>query len=179
MINEKQIVEQLRNPKTCETAFSQIVREYQEPLYWQVRRMVLTHDDANDILQNTFLKAWTKIDDFRGESRLSTWLGRIAINEALNFLERNRKTNSLDEEENSLANTLESDPYFDGDETQLLLQEAIRTLPYRQRMVFNMKYFEEKKYEEMSELLDVSVGSLKASYHHAVKKITDFFNQRD
>lgn len=179
MTDEALLVERLRDEKTREQAFSVMVRENQETLYWQIRRLVLNHEDANDVLQNTFLKAWTKIDDFRGDSRIGTWLSRIAINESLNLLERNRKTNSLDDEESNLANTLESDTFFDGDETQKQLQEAIQKLPERQRAVFNMKYFEEMKYEEMSQILDVSVGALKASYHHAVKKITEFFSQRD
>ncbi len=170
----------LRNEKTRSQAFTRLVEEYKEKLYWQIRRMVVSHDDADDVLQNTFIKVWTGLDTFRGESKLSTWLYRIASNETINFLERQRKTiTSIDDEESGLALQLESDPYFDGDETQRQLQEAISTLPVRQRQVFNLKYFEEMKYEEMSELLDTSVGALKASYHHAVKKIVDYFNAVD
>lgn len=179
MINEPDLIRKLQNEKTCEQAFSLLVREYQEPLYWQIRRIVLDHDDADDVLQNTFIKAWTKLDDFRGESRIYTWLTRIAINEALNHVQRNRQNASLDDAESSVALTLQSDPYFDGDETQQQLQEAISKLPAKQRVVFNMKYFQEMKYEDMSEALGTSIGALKASYHFAVKKITEFFESRD
>ena len=142
--------------------------------------MVLNHDDADDVLQNTFIKAWTGLDSFRAEARLSTWLFRIANNETLNFMERRRQTMSLDDEAAvGVAAQLQSDPYFDGDETERQLQEAIAQLPDRQRQVFSLKYFEEMKYEEMSEVLGTSVGSLKASYFHAVKKIADFFGSHD
>ena len=138
--------------------------------------MVLSHDDANDVLQNTFIKAWTGIDSFRGESRLSTWLYRIAINETLTFLNRQPTvpTVDIDSPEGSLADKLEGDPYFNGNDAQKLLQEALLTLPDKQRLVFNMKYFQEMKYEEMSQVLGTSVGALKASYHLAVKKISHF-----
>ena len=179
MINEQDIRQQLQNSDTREKAFEQLVREYQEPLYWQIRRMVLTHDDANDVLQNTFLKAWSAIDSFRGEAKISTWFYRIAANEALNFLDRQRSHLQIDNGESNVANTLQSDAYFDGDETQLQLQEAIGQLPEKQRLVFNMKYFQEMKYEDMSQILGTSVGALKASYHHAVKKICTFFQLRD
>ncbi len=142
--------------------------------------MVLNHDDADDVLQNTFIKVWTGLDSFRGDSKLSTWLYRIASNEAINFLERQkRNVSSIDDADSGVALQLEGDPYFDGDETARQLQEAIATLPVRQRQVFNLKYFEEMKYEEMSELLDTSVGALKASYHHAVKKIAEYFDAVD
>jgi RNA polymerase sigma-70 factor (ECF subfamily) len=179
MINEQDIRQQLQNSDTREKAFEQLVREYQEPLYWQIRRMVLTHDDANDVLQNTFLKAWSAIDSFRGEAKISTWFYRIAANEDLNFLDRQRSHLQIDNGESNVANTLQSDAYFDGDETQLQLQEAIGQLPEKQRLVFNMKYFQEMKYEDMSQILGTSVGALKASYHHAVKKICTFFQLRD
>ena len=141
--------------------------------------MVLSHDDANDLLQNTFLKAWSNIDKFRGEAQLSTWLYRIAINETLTFLGKNNNTISLDTPEGEIAYNLESDKYFNGDSTDALLQEAIRQLPEKQRIIFNMKYFSEMKYEEISKILDTSVGALKASYHLAVKKIEKFFDERD
>jgi RNA polymerase sigma-70 factor (ECF subfamily) len=135
--------------------------------------MVLSHDDANDILQDVFIKAWTNLENFRGESKLTTWLYRIAINESITFLNKKRIQNniSIDDDNIFLLNTIESDEYFDGDEAQKLLQKAILTLPDKQRLVFQMKYFEEMKYEDMSEILGTSVGALKASYHHAVKKI--------
>lgn len=178
--DEKRIMELLRDKSQRESAFAAVVEHFKEQLYWQIRRMVLSHDDADDVLQNTFIKAWTGLDNFRGDSLLSTWLFRIANNETLNFLERARQTSSLDDEvAMGVAARLESDPYFDGDETQRLLQEAIASLPDRQRQVFNLKYFEEMKYEDMSELLATSVGSLKASYHHAVRKISDFFHNCD
>ena len=135
--------------------------------------MVLSHDDTNDILQDVFIKAWTNLENFRGDSKLSTWLYRIAINESITFLNKKRSQNniSIDDDDTFLLNTIESDEYFDGDNAQKLLQKAILTLPDKQRLVFHMKYFEEMKYEDMSEILGTSVGALKASYHHAVKKI--------
>jgi len=178
--NEQEIIRQLQDSSTRTAAFTVVVDKYKEQLYWQIRRMVLDHDDTDDVLQNTFIKAWTGLDNFRGDAKLSTWLYRIATNETLNFLERQHKTNvSIDNEENMVINTLESDPFFDGDETELQLQAAIASLPDKQRQVFNMKYYQEMKYEEMSEVLETSVGALKASYHHAVKKITDFFHAAD
>lgn len=178
--NEQEIVEDLHNPQRQREAFTLLVDHFKEQLYWQIRRMVLNHDDADDILQNTFIKAWTGLDGYRGDARLSTWLFRIANNETLTFLQRRRQMLSLDEEGvGSLAATLQGDPYFDGDETELQLQEAIAQLPDRQRQVFNLKYFEEMKYEDMSRVLGTSIGSLKASYHHAVKKISDFFVNHD
>jgi RNA polymerase sigma-70 factor (ECF subfamily) len=141
--------------------------------------MVLSHDDANDILQDVFIKAWTNLENFRGEAKLTTWLYRIAINESITYLNKKRSQNnvSIDADDSFLINTLESDQYFDGDEAQLLLQKAILTLPDKQRLVFQMKYFEEMKYEEMSDILGTSVGALKASYHHAVKKIEKFLGE--
>jgi len=180
MINEARIITQLKDESQKEAAFSTLVHEYQEVLYWQIRRLVLSHDDADDILQNTFIKAWMALDDFRAESKISTWLFRIAINESLNFLEKKKKnTDIVSNAIEGLTNQLMSDPYFDGDETQALLQKAIALLPEKQKVVFNLKYFQEMKYEDMSEMLGTSIGALKASYHHAVKKITDFFQQND
>ena len=179
MIDEKALIKQLGDPSTKESAFTRLVREYQEPLYWQIRRMVLIHDDADDVLQNTFIKAWSAIDSFRGESRLQTWLFRIAINESLNHLSKKKQVLCLDQEEGSIADTLASDSYFDGDEVQRQFQEAIGTLPEKQKLVFNLKYFDEMKYEDMSDLLGTSIGALKASYHHAVKKISAFFENLD
>ena len=180
-INEQELIAELQNTTTRRNAFEKVVAAFGEQLYWQIRRMVLNHDDANDLLQNTFIKAWTNLDQFRGEAQLSTWLYRIALNECLNFLNKQKAQNnlSIDQEETSVANQLESDPYFDGDETQQLFQEAIHTLPEKQQIVFQMKYFQEMKYEDMSDIMGTTVGALKASYHHAVKKIENFFNQRD
>ena len=179
MIDEKALYKQLHDASTKEAAFTRLVREYQEPLYWQIRRMVVVHDDADDVLQNTFIKAWSAIDSFRGESRLQTWLFRIAINESLNYLNKKKQVLSLDQTDGSLADMLASDSYFDGDEVQRQFQTAINTLPEKQRLVFNLKYFDAMKYEDMSSLLGTSIGALKASYHHAVKKISAFFDDND
>lgn len=142
--------------------------------------MVLSHDDANDLLQNTFMKAWANIDLFRGEAKLSTWLYKIALNECITFLKKQRAQNqvSIDDNDLFLMDQLKDDPYFDGDDLQKRLQEAILTLPEKQRIVFLMKYYDDMKYEEMSEILGTSVGALKASYHHAVKKIEDYLSQQ-
>ena len=140
---------------------------------------MLTHDDANDVLQNTFLKAWNGFDNFHGESKVSTWLSRIAINESVDFLRRNKHIASATSDDLSVANTLLADEYFDGSETEAMLQQAIAQLPEVQRMVFQLRYFDEMKYSDISKLLDTSEGALKASYHIAVKKITEFFKERD
>jgi len=173
---EEIIIEMLKDESRRNEAFSMLVKEYSEQLYWQIRKIVLSHDDANDVLQNTFMKVWTNIDSFRGDSKLITWLYKIATNESITFLNKQRTQNNIpiDDSDNYLYDKLESDSYFDGDEAQLKLQKAILLLPDKQRIVFNMRYFEEMKYEEMSEVLDTSVGALKASYHHAVKKIEEF-----
>lgn len=176
--NEEEILSMLQCEETIKGAFSKIVEQYSEQLYWQIRRMVLSHEDANDLLQNTFIKAWSNIDSFRADSKLSTWLYRIAFNECLTFLNKQRamSTCSLDDPDAEVANKLEGDAYFSGDEAQLLLQKALQILPEKQRMVFNLKYFKEMKYEEMSDVFGTSVGALKASYHHAIKKIEQFLN---
>ena len=177
--NEKETILMLQDPSTQQKAFERIVKAYSEQLYWQIRRMVVSHDDANDLLQNTFIKAWTNLDYFRRDAKLSTWLYRIAFNECLNFLNKQRAENqlSIDDADAALINKLESDPYFNGDETQRLFQKAILQLPEKQRIIFNLKYFQEMKYEDMSEILGTSVGAQKASYHHAVKKIDDYLHQ--
>ena len=175
-IDEKALVKQLQDEKTASKAFETVLRTYTEPVYWQIRRMVLNHDDANDIVQNVFIKAWSNLQNFRGEAKLSTWLFKIAVNESINFInkEKHRVQPSGDyDEDSSLIRNLEADSYFDGDSLQLELQKAIEKLPEKQRLVFNMRYYDEMKYEEMSEILGTSVGALKASYHHAVKKLTD------
>jgi RNA polymerase sigma-70 factor (ECF subfamily) len=179
--DESKLIERLRQPESCRQAFNEIMRLYSEPLYWQIRRMVESHDDANDILQNTFLKAWQSVDGFRGDAKLSTWLYKIAFNESITFLakERKRMSLSLDDEESHLVNLIESDEFVDGDELALKLRKAVASLPEKQRIVFNMKYYDEMKYEQMSEILGTSVGALKASYHLAVKKVEQYFADHD
>ena len=178
--NEQDIIARLRDNNTKEAAFSAIVKLYSEQLYWHIRRMVYSHDDTNDLLQNTFIKAWNSIDTFRGESQISTWLYRIAINETLTFLgKKQNNTISIDSNEGEAAYDLESDTNFCGDKADLLFQKAISQLPKKQQLVFNMKYFQDIKYEEMSQILDTSVGALKASYHLAVKKIEQFLQDND
>lgn len=178
--NEKEIAARLKNESLRAAAFSLIVNRYSQQIYWHIRRMVLSHDDANDLVQNTFIKAWTNIEKFRGDSQISTWLYRIAINETLNFLAKNTgNTVSLDSPEGAVAKMLESDTHFNGDRADALLQEAISRLPDKQRLAFNMKYYENMKYEEMSEILGTSVGALKASYHIAVKKIEEYLSDKD
>lgn len=176
--NEEEVIQRLSEPEHQRSAFTEVVNAYSRQLYWQIRRMGLTHDDADDVLQNTFLKAWNSLEQFRGDARLSTWLYRIALNETLTFLNRQRAQNqlSIDDADAALVNQLESDAYFDGDETQRLFEQAIRRLPEKQRLVFNMKYFQEMKYEDISEIVGTTVGALKASYHLAVKKIEEFLN---
>ena len=176
--NESEIVKLLSAPETQRKGFEMAVHQYGEQLYWQVRRIVLTHDDANDVMQNVFVKAWTHLDTFRNASRLSTWLYRIAINGSLNFVQKQKNHFSLDED-SSVVDFLMSDEFFDGDELQAQLQEVIARLPEKQRLVFQMKYFQDMKYEEISEILGTSVGALKATYHHAVKKIAEFFQEED
>lgn len=162
-------------------AFTEVISLFSEPLYWQIRRMVQSHDDTNDLLQNTFMKAWSSIDNFRGDAKLSTWLYKIAINESITFLARERKrlSISLDEQEAGLINTIEADTDIDGERLALRLREAIATLPEKQRLIFNMKYYDEMKYDDISEILGTSVGALKASYHLAVKKIEQYFDTHD
>ncbi len=156
-------------------AFNLMVRSYSEKLYWQIRRMVLDHDDANDVMQNTFIKAWKGLPKFNREAALSTWLFRIAHNESINFLQKNKK-NKLHRSDYDLA-WLQDDPYFDGDEAYLLFMQAIEQLPTKQKAVFNYKYFDELKYEEIANIVGTSVGGLKASYHHAVKKIEEYLKR--
>ena len=178
---EEELVQQLNQPTHRAGAFSGIVRTYQERLYWHIRKMVLSHEDANDVLQNTFMKAWNGLDGFRGESQISTWLYRIATNETLTFLtnKRMRNQSSIDDVEDVLLQTLKADNYFNGNEIQMKLQKAILTLPEKQRLVFNMKYFDDITYDQMEAILGTSVGALKASYHFAVKKIEKLLSEED
>ncbi len=176
---DEQLIKLLQDEKTKQEAFSQVVLKYQKQLYWQIRKMLISHEDTDDVLQNTLMKAWVGINNFRGDSKLSTWLYRIAVNETLTFLNNQRIKNlsSMLDMEDILLSKLEADSYFDGNEAEAKLQKAILALPDKQRLVFNMKYFEEKTYEEMEEILGTSVGALKASYHHAVKKIEHFLTE--
>lgn len=171
--SDKDLIRQFKVQETRNLAFSQLIKKYQQKLYWHIRRMVIDHDDCDDVLQNTFIKVWNNLDNFREDSQLYTWLYRIATNESLSFL-RKKKTAfliPLVDVERQLSETLESDVHFSGDAIQRKLQQALLTLPEKQRLVFNMKYFDDLKYDEISEILGTSVGALKASYHHAVKKI--------
>ncbi len=176
---DKELLAIFRDSERRHYAFNLIVRKYTERLYWHIRKLVISHDDSDDILQNTFMKVWNGLDHFREDSQLYTWLYRIATNEALTFLNQKKRKFFLPlvDVEQQLSNTLETDEYFSGDELQKKLQKAILTLPEKQRVVFNLKYFEEMQYEEMSEILETSVGALKASYHHAVKKIEKYIEE--
>lgn len=178
---DRVFIEKLQNVGTQREAFAELVQRYSQPLYWQIRKIVISHDDANDILQNTFVKVWTGIKSFRGDSKLATWMYRIAVNESISFLNKLRNQNniSIDDTDSFLISELESDPYLDADKAQLKFQKALLKLPEKQRLVFNMKYFDEMKYEEISEILQTSVGALKASYHHAVKKIEEYLSTDD
>lgn len=173
---DNDILELFANLSTQNQALKLLIERYQKPLYWQIRKIVINHDDADDALQNTFIKVWKGLGSFNRESSLFTWLYRIATNEALMLLRKKAKENNISYENVSyfLSNSLTSDPYFKGDEIQKKLQQAILTLPEKQRIVFNMKYFDDMSYEEMSGILETSVGGLKASYHHAVKKIEEY-----
>ena len=176
------IISKFADERTREEAFGLLVKKYQQKIYWHVRRMVIDHDDADDVTQDIFVKVWRNLDKFREDAQLYTWLNRIATNECITFLNKKKQKQniSLDNESSSyLAETLADGHYFNGDKAQLKLQQALLTLPEKQRLVFNMKYFEDLKYDEISAILGTSVGALKASYHLAVKKIESFFNSHD
>lgn len=179
MIAEKTLVQQLKQPNSQANAFEVLVDTYKERLYWHIRRIVLNHDDTDDVLQNTFIKVYKNIDGFKGDSKLYSWMYRIATNEALTFLKDKSKRLGIRDRElqDRVIDNLQADVYFEGDKIQLKLQKAIAVLPEKQKLVFNMKYFEELKYEEISEILETSVGGLKASYHLAVKKIEAFLKE--
>ena len=176
MKDEELLVTQLKNPDTQEQAFRNLMSLYKERLYWHIRKIVLSHDDTDDVLQNTFIKVFKNIHSFKQNSKLYSWMYRIATNEAITFINKKAKTKNLDisELQYKMADDLQDDHYYSGDEIQRLLQKAIVTLPQKQQLVFNMKYFDEMKYTDMSEVLETSVGALKASYFHAVKKIEQF-----
>ncbi|WP_461533634.1 RNA polymerase sigma factor [Sinomicrobium sp.] len=178
-MSEPELLLQLKDQNTRDRAFGTLVSQYSERLYWNIRRTVIDHDDTDDVLQNTFIKIYRNIEAFKGESSLFSWMYRIAINESISFLNSKAKRQGLNNAElqESLVANLHADPYFDGDEASLKLQRAIATLPEKQKTVFNMKYFEALSYQEMSEILDTSIGALKASYHHAVKKIEQFLSE--
>jgi len=176
---EEQLVLELQSVSTREHAFRELMMLYKERLYWHIRKIVISHDDSDDVLQNTFIKVFKNIDKFKGDSKLYSWMYRIATNEAITHLNRNAKHNnrSSDETQTKAVNNLTSDVYFEGDEIQLKLQKAIATLPQKQQLVFNMRYFDDIKYKEMADILETSEGALKASYHLAVKKIETYLTQ--
>ena len=173
MIEENLLIEQLKNVQTQDKAFRELMSLYKERLYWHIRKIVISHDDTDDVLQNTFVKVYRSIANFKAESKLYSWMYRIATNEAITFINKRAKTNNIDisEMQHQLVDNLHADVYFDGNEVQLKLQKAVASLPQKQQLVFNMKYFDDMKYREISDVLETSVGALKASYHHAVKKI--------
>lgn len=170
------LLEKFREESTKESAFTEIIKKYQERLYWHIRRMVVEHEDANDVMQNVFIKVWKGLENFRADSQLFTWLYRIATNECLSFLDSKKKKSavSLSDHEEGLANKVKADKHFDPNKLEWKLQLAIQKLPEKQRLVFSLRYYDEMPYEEMSRILDTSEGALKASYHHAVKKVEEF-----
>lgn len=185
MQNDQELIAEILNPETRRKAFETLLNKYQQKIYWHIRKMVIDHDDADDVVQETFIKVWQALPNFRGDAQLYTWLYRIATNESLNFLQKKRRQNHVPLENDDsldLLNTLESSisqDYISGDEIQIKLQKALLQLPDKQRLVFNMKYFDDLKYEEISEITGTSVGALKASYHLAVKKIEDYLNNQE
>ncbi|MCU7694118.1 RNA polymerase sigma factor [Haoranjiania flava] len=175
-LEDSELLRLFREEPTREKAYTAIIKKYQEKLYWHVRRMVVDHEDANDVLQNVFIKVWKALDNFREDSRLYTWLYRIATNESLTFIEQQKKRSavSLDDIEYTLVNKVKAEANFDAEKLEWKLQVAIQQLPEKQRLVFNLRYYDEMPYEEMSRVLDTSEGALKASYHHAAKKVEDY-----
>jgi RNA polymerase sigma-70 factor (ECF subfamily) len=180
LADETLLIEQLINAQTKEKAFRELITLYKERLYWHIRKIVISHADADDVLQNTFIKIFKNIDKFNQESKLFSWMYRIATNESITFINKRAKQRNVDilDYQQEMVSTLNSDDFFSGDEIQLILQKAIATLPTKQQLVFNMKYFDELKYSEISEILDTSIGSLKASYFHAVKKIEQYIKMK-
>ena len=175
-LTDSELLAQFRNPITKEKSFTVLIKKYQEKLYWHVRRMVIEHEDANDVLQNVFIRVWNGLENFREDSQLYTWLYRIATNECLTYIEQQKKRSSvsLSDVESGLSNKIKADKHFDANRLEWKLQLAIQQLPEKQRIVFNLRYYDEMPYEEMSRVLETSEGALKASYHHAVKKIEDY-----
>ncbi len=180
-VEDAEILSKFQDVKTRNEAFNLLLKKYQQKIYWHVRRMVIDHDDADDLVQDVFIKVWKNLEGFRCDAQLYTWMYRIATNECITFLNKKKQKNniSLDEISYELADTLASSSYFDGDKAQMKLQQALLTLPDKQKLVFNMKYYDDMKYEEMSEVLGTSVGALKASFHLAVKKIESFLLSND
>lgn len=178
-INEQDTLERLRDPQKRQRAFEELVNAYSRQLYWKIHYMLQNHDDTDDVLQNTFIKAWRGLDTFKGDSALFTWLYRIAYNESITFLKQRKQMASIDSEDFVGQADFVADEYFDGDQAQELLMQAVSTLPSKQKQVFCMKYFEDLKYEEISELVGTSVGALKASYHIAVEKVTNFIKSKE
>ncbi len=181
-MDDSVILEKFSDSRTREEGFRLLVEKYQQKIYWHVRRLVVDHDDADDLVQDIFIKVWKNLANFRSDAQLYTWIYRIATNESITFLNKKKQQQHIslnDDNASFLVETMSSSPYFNGNKAQRLLQQAILSLPEKQRLVFNMKYFEELKYDEISEILGTSVGALKASYHLAVKKIEHFFEERD
>lgn len=175
-LDDKELLMLFKGPSTKERAYTTIIKKYQERLYWHIRRMVVEHEDANDVLQNMFIKVWNGLENFREDSQLYTWLYRIATNECLTFIEQKKRRSavSLSDIDNGLSNSIKASKDFDANKIEWKLQLAMQQLPEKQRIVFNLRYYDEMPYEEMSKVLETSEGALKASYHHAVKKIEDF-----
>ena len=180
-VEDAEILEKFQDEKTRNEAFNLLLKKYQQKIYWHIRRMVINHDDADDLVQDVFIKIWKSLANFRSDAQLYTWMYRIATNECITFINRKKLKNniSLDDVAHELAESLTDSSYFDGDKAQLKLQKALLTLPEKQKLVFNMKYYDEMKYEEMSEVLGTSVGALKSSFHLAVKKIEAFLLTED
>ncbi|MNY27445.1 ECF RNA polymerase sigma-E factor [compost metagenome] len=180
-VEDSEILEKFLDLKTRDEAFNLLLNKYQQKIYWHIRRLVIDHDDADDLVQDTFIKVWKNLEKFRSDSQLYTWIYRIATNETITFLNKKKQRNNtpLDEVSSELAETLVASSHFNGDKVQLKLQQALLTLPEKQRLIFNMKYFDELKYEEISEITGTSVGALKASFHIAVKKIETFMLNED
>ena len=179
LIDEIALVEELQNIQTKEKAFRILIKEYKERLYWHIRRIVISHDDADDVLQNTFIKVFKGIDNFKQDSKLYSWMYRIATNESITFINKRTRERNIDitEMKQKLVSNLQSDKWFSGNDIELILQEAVTKLPEKQQLVFNMKYFDHMKYQEISEILGTTVGGLKASYFHAVKKIENYIKK--
>lgn len=177
--DDRELLMLFREEKTKEPAYTKIVQKYQEKLYWHIRRLVINHEDANDVLQNVFIKVWKYLENFREEANLYTWLYRIATNETLTFLakEKRRMSQSISDEDNGLYNKLKAESGFDINKLEWKLQKAIQSLPEKQRIVFTLRYYDEMPYEKMSKVLETSTGALKASYHHAVKKVEQFLKE--